>query len=354
MASTFIPNFLNRESIRKSRRNPVDVRAAQEANATFDLTFISILVFASSIATLGLASNSEATIVGAMLISPLMRPIMALAYAVAVGDGRMKRKSLLTLSGGILITLLTSAVVENLLSLYEPTNMILARIQPSLVDLSVAVAAAAAGTLAATRSNVSDALPGVAIAVSLVPPLCVTGIGISVGSSAIALGSLTLFTVNLVGIVLAAATIFVLEGIGGFFRSIGSLAIILISIVSLGYFLGDTQTKMLQEDRAHDVIEDYLKESYVRDRIAHPGDLNRVMVMDYPDHVFVFAEIKSMPEKFTEAEMTELHKRLTSSFNQDVNLKVLIVHANETTFYTRPLPTEVGVDYGLDVLVPKN
>lgn len=341
------------ERIRRTRESPDIIHETQVANSKLDFSFGGILVLAASIATMGLAANSEATIVGAMLISPLMQPIVSLAYGVATKDLALKIRSTITLGIGILITLLTAALVETILSLYEPTEMILARIQPSLTDLSIAIAAAAAGAFGATRKNISSALPGVAIAVALVPPLCVTGIGISVGSTTIAIGSFMLFSVNLVAIVLIAACVFIVEGIGNFLRALPSMGLILATIVGLSYWLAPSQDSLRRKDQAHEVIENFLRETYATDLAAHPGDLNRVLVTDYPDHVYVFAELKGSQEKFTQDKMEVLHDRLARRFHRDVNLKVLLLHSNELTLYTKKIPEKLGPDYGLDILLPK-
>lgn len=341
---------------RQLRKSPEALKAIHEeqvANAQLNIPFVFILVLAAAIATLGLAANSEATIVGAMLISPLMKPIMSLAYGISIGDWSLNFRSIRTLLTGIVITLGTSGIVENLLSLYEPTDMILARTSPSLIDLCVAIAAAGAGALAATRKSISDTLPGVAIAVALVPPLCVTGIGLSVLSSPIALGSLTLFSVNLVAIVLVASCIFIVEGVGSPTRALPALVIVVVAVAGFVYLLSDSQENLRNQDIAHEAIETYLRESYIRDRIAHPGDLNRVLVTDYADHVYVFAEVKATPEKFTKKEMEQLHQQLSQRLNRAVNLKVLLVNSHELTVYSRQLPEGIETDYGVDILLPK-
>lgn len=339
--------------LKKSPETLKNIHDEQVANAQLNIPFAFVLILAATIATLGLAANSEATIVGAMLISPLMKPIMSLAYGISIGDWPLNLRSLGTLLAGIAITLLTSMLVENLLSLYEPTEMILARTSPSLIDLCVAVAAAGAGALAATRKSISDTLPGVAIAVALVPPLCVTGIGLSVSSSTIALGSLTLFSVNLVAIVLVATCLFIVEGVGKPRRALPALAVVVLAVAAFAYLLSASQENLRQEDMAHETIETYLRESYVKNRVAHPGDLNRVLVEGYDDHIYVFAEVKATPEKFTQIEVEELHRRLSQRLGQDVNLKILLVHSNELTVYTKKLPEGMETDYGLDIVLPK-
>jgi uncharacterized hydrophobic protein (TIGR00271 family) len=347
---SLITDFLQ---LKKTPETLKDIHDQQVANAQLNIPFAFVLILAATIATLGLAANSEATIVGAMLVSPLMKPIMSLAYGISIGDWSLNLRSVRTLLTGIAITLVTSAVVENLLSLYEPTEMILARTSPSLIDLCVAIAAAGAGTLAVTRKSISDTLPGVAIAVSLVPPLCVTGIGVSVTSSTIALGSLMLFSVNLVAIVLMATCLFILEGVGKPRRALPALGIIVLAVAGFAYVLSGSQEKLRQQDIAHEVIESYLRESYVRNRVAHPGDLNRVLVEDYDDHIYVFAEVKGAPEKLTKAEVEELHRRLSQRLDHDINLKILLVHSNELTIYTKKLPKGIETDYGVDIILPK-
>lgn len=341
------------ERIRRTRESPEVIHATQVANSRLDFSFVGILVLAASIATMGLASDSEATIVGAMIISPLMQPIISLAYGVATRDLALKVRSTVTLVVGIAITLATAALVETVLSLYEPTEMILARIQPSLTDLSIAIAAAGAGAFAATRRNIASALPGVAIAVALVPPLCVTGIGLSVGSEIISVGSLMLFSVNLVAIVLVAACVFMVEGVGNFLRALPAVGLILVVILGFACWLAPSQDSLRRKDQAHEVIETFLRETYSTDLAAHPGDLNRVLVTDYPDHVYVFAELKGSEERFTQPKMKELHQRLTEKFQREVNLKVLLLHSNELTVYTKKIPADLGPDYGLDILLPK-
>lgn len=345
-----ISDFLQ---LQKSPEALKSIHDEQSANAQLNIPFVFVLILAATIATLGLAANSEATIVGAMLVSPLMKPIMSLAYGISIGDWPLNFRSLRTLLTGILITLLTSAIVENLLSLYEPTEMILARTSPSLIDLCVAIAAAGAGTLAVTRKSISDTLPGVAIAVALVPPLCVTGIGLSVGSSMIAVGSLTLFSVNLVAIVLVATCLLIIEGVGKPRAALPALAVVVLVVAAFAYLLSGSQEKLRQEDMAHEVIESYLRERYIKDRVAHPGDLNRVLVQGYDDHIYVFAEVKGAPEKLTQSEVEELHRRLSQRLEQAVNLKILLVHSNELTVYVKKLPGGMETDYGIDIVLPK-
>ena len=140
--------------------------------------------FSIGIATLGLIISSPAVVIGAMLISPLMGPIVANGLALALGDFYLGIKSLISLALSILGSVLLSALITWILPFRTPTTEILARIQPTLLDLAVAILSGAAGAVVVSRGGEGGgvtALPGVTVAVSLMPPLGVVGFGIGVG-----------------------------------------------------------------------------------------------------------------------------------------------------------------------------
>ena len=165
------------------------------------------------IATLGLLLNSPAVIIGAMLVAPLMSPFIAEAVGIVFGDARIVRDSLTSIVQGTLVSVLIAVVMALASPLSEATTEVLARTRPNLLDLMVALVSGMAGAYAVARKEVGEALPGVAIAAALMPPLCTVGIGIALGDAAVALGALLLFTTNLVAIVFASAVVFLLLGI---------------------------------------------------------------------------------------------------------------------------------------------
>jgi uncharacterized hydrophobic protein (TIGR00271 family) len=176
------------------------------------------IFFAAGIATLGLVLNSPAVIIGAMLISPLMGPIMAMGLALASGDLYLGIKAALNLLCSIAAAVAFSGLLVWLLPLNSVTNEILARTNPNLLDLGVALVSGLAGSVAVSRSggdagNGATALPGVAIAVALMPPLCTVGFGLGSGrNEEIMRGAGLLFLTNLVAIVASAFTVFLLIG----------------------------------------------------------------------------------------------------------------------------------------------
>jgi uncharacterized hydrophobic protein (TIGR00271 family) len=178
-----------------------------------DMKYVAMLAFAGLIALFGLLQNSTAVIIGAMLISPLMNPILSAALALLLGDGKMGRESShvlgLSIGGVILITW----VIAWLSPLKEVTPEILARTNPNLLDLFIAIFSGLAGTLALRGGSTSmTIIPGVAIAVAVVPPLAVVGYSLSTRQWAMAGGAFLLFMTNLVAIIMSAALVFRLFG----------------------------------------------------------------------------------------------------------------------------------------------
>ncbi len=179
-------------------------------------SYISDLIFAAAIATLGLVLNSPAVVIGAMLISPLMGPILAAGLSFAASDIYLGVKSFVNLLGSILTAVLFSAALVWVLPFQSPTSEILARTQPNLLDLGVAVSSGLAGSYVMARSfggGGAAALPGVAIAVALMPPLCTVGFGVGSGWNwQIISGACLLFITNLVAIATSAFLVFYILG----------------------------------------------------------------------------------------------------------------------------------------------
>lgn len=157
---------------------------------------LGILMLAILIASIGLNMNSTAVIIGAMLISPLMGSIHAAAYAIASADLKLFRKSALGLFFQISISLLTSTLYFKVSPISTATSELLARIQPTIWDVLIALCGGLAGIIGITRTEKSNVLPGVAIATALMPPLCTCGYGIATTQWDFLLGAGYLFCVN--------------------------------------------------------------------------------------------------------------------------------------------------------------
>lgn len=177
------------------------------------VTFSVLLVLAAFIASFGLYQDSVASIIGAMVVAPLGGAIMAFGGALVTARDRWMAITFVQVLLGALaviaIGFLVSLIVPDLLVL---TPSLEARTAPGILDLGVALAAGAAGAYVAVRRTGTDALPGVAIAVSLVPPLATVGICLELGRLSDAAGALLLFTTNFAAIVVAACVVFALAG----------------------------------------------------------------------------------------------------------------------------------------------
>jgi uncharacterized hydrophobic protein (TIGR00271 family) len=177
--------------------------------------FFVLMGFATALATYGVIADSTAVVIGAMLVAPLMTPLMATSVSLIMGWPRRTSASALVALGGILLAIGLAILIGAGVPFDIPVtnSQIASRINPTLIDLAIAIAAGGAGAFALSRPDVSDALPGVAVAIALVPPLAVVGLMIGQGEGRAAVGASLLFTTNLVAILLTGAVVFVLTGV---------------------------------------------------------------------------------------------------------------------------------------------
>jgi uncharacterized hydrophobic protein (TIGR00271 family) len=180
--------------------------------------FFALLLFATAIATYGVLSDSTATVIGAMIVAPLMGPIMATTAAVVMGSApRTMRALTLTFLGivtVILFSYLLSWIVPDVTISFVSNGEITSRINPGLYALFTALGAGAAGAFITSRAEIADSMGGVAIAISLVPPLCVVGISLQEGQLDSAGGAFLLFLTNYLAILLAGGVVLALVGLG--------------------------------------------------------------------------------------------------------------------------------------------
>lgn len=260
--------------VRRARPQPVTDDIAATAldevvptgsrTSAFLEQFILLIILSASIAAFGLIASSAAVVIGAMLVSPLMVPIMGTAAALLRGWVRGVVRSLATVALGVVLAFSTGYVVsmavsDRLAATQLPAEL-LARTSPTLLDLFVAVAAGAAGGYVLVRREASGALPGVGIAVALVPPLATVGICTELGRGDLAWRAFLLFATNLAAIVFAAAAVLALLGFaktteGGFGHGLGGrLALAGIALIGVAVPLTiHTRTVLTEQRLASDV-----------------------------------------------------------------------------------------------------
>jgi uncharacterized hydrophobic protein (TIGR00271 family) len=175
--------------------------------------FWTLLLLAAAIASAGVVSDSTATVIGAMIVAPLMTPLIGIVLSVTIGDGRnLAISTALVLAGALAVIvvgygfgLLAEIPVDA-----AGSSQVAGRVNPSLIDLAAAIATGAVGAFAVVRSDVSNTVPGVAIAISLVPPLAVVGLTLEAGKGDEAVGAMLLFLTNVGAILITGVLVMAL------------------------------------------------------------------------------------------------------------------------------------------------
>lgn len=181
-----------------------DAEASIRAGVSFKGSQLLVLIFAIFIASLGLNTDSIPVIIGAMLISPLMGPIIGIGLAIGIEDFTLLRRGLKNILMAVLGSLLASAIYFLISPQYESASQLLARTSPSIYDVFIALFGGAAGIVSIACRNKGEVMPGVAIATSLMPPLCTAGYGLATLQAHFFFGALYLFFTNTIFILFAA------------------------------------------------------------------------------------------------------------------------------------------------------
>ena len=202
--------------VTRERVGEVQIQLRDSSAPDFDY-FVMVLLSAM-IATFGLLIDSVATIIGAMLVAPLMSPILGLGLASIRGDTTLLKDALSAVCRGALIAIVLSTIITwsnelmPFVSLQDLPMEVLSRTRPTPIDLGIALAGGLAATYALVQPGLSAAMPGVAIATALMPPLCSVGVGIALGRWDVAQGAFMLFLTNAITIAASATSLFYILG----------------------------------------------------------------------------------------------------------------------------------------------
>ncbi|MBP6041723.1 DUF389 domain-containing protein [Candidatus Saccharibacteria bacterium] len=225
----FINDF--KQPKREARRIiPKDMQNRGE----FTFSYIALMLSSTVVCTLGMITNSAAVIIGGMIIAPFMWPLLRTSYALSTGRRKMLIRSFSLILISIALTAGGSALVAFVSPFKLVTQEILSRTTPTTLEIFIAFAAAVIAALAVAHPKIGETIAGVAIATSLVPPLCVTGIGIAYLNFDIAFGSFLLFLTNVVTIILTSTLIFTYFLYGKQFRRLKTrsmLALVLLLLI---------------------------------------------------------------------------------------------------------------------------
>ncbi|MDG1186970.1 MAG: DUF389 domain-containing protein [Ilumatobacter sp.] len=294
--------------------------------------FFTLMTFASIIAAMGVLTDSTAIVIGAMLIAPLMTPLMAIAISLVMGWPNRLAMAVLIATAGILLAIgigvLLGLVVPVAIS-PSTNSQIVSRSTPTPVDLITALTAGAAGAYGLSRPDVTDSLPGVAIAISLVPPLSVVGISYSQAEWAAGNGALLLFMTNMVAILMMGGITFVMTGVTPLsvvyegqrrVRTALTSVLLLALIVVGGLLLNGKQvtSDSLDQSRTVKAVTTWLKDAPLHQLVESSvdGDVVNVVVIGPVDGL---------------ANVDDLADELSASFGRNITADVRIVVEERVT-----------------------
>lgn len=297
-----------------------------------DRDFFVLTILSCTIATFGLILDSPAVIIGAMLVAPLMSPILGLSIASVSGLGRLLRESFKSVAAGVLAATAISAAIAFFTyrlpysDLAGFSNEVLSRTKPSLFDLGVALAGGAAAAYALTHPKLSAAIPGVAIATALMPPVCVIGIGIAFLDASVILGALLLFLTNFAAIAFSGIIIFALMGFSpakdeleG--RSKRSVAFSASLVVVIGILLGIFTWQSLVEANLYNDTSNAIQESASRFTNARLLDLS---ISSEGNAKEISVTLRTTRELSTD-EVMEIQDDLAVTLGSPVVLELIVV-----------------------------
>jgi len=282
-----------------------DLFLALKENAKTTSTYILLMVLSTMLATLGLFLNSPAVVIGAMVLAPLMSPIISLSMGLQRSDIDLSKQAFSTLLMGTFIALALSAMMAYWFPVHTVTDEIKGRLNPSILDLLVAVLSGVAGAFANSRENIAKSLPGVAIAVALVPPLCVAGIGLGWMNQEIFLGAMLLYITNLAGIIMAAGLSFMIIGFAPFARAKKGilLSIFFVSIISVPLTISFQNMQKIDDIKQLLANENYLaagekvKLRHVTVHLGTPMVITADLLMRGMPNAFIISDLEEQLQK---------------------------------------------------------
>ena len=306
-------------------------RASEESGLSTN--FVILMAAATAIATAGLLADSTPVVIAAMLVAPLMSPLLGFSLATVQGDWRLGAMAARTVAAGVAICILGSILIHRLLPPLELGNEVFNRTKPNFLDLLVAVAAGFTGAYSLVRPEIGGVLPGVAIGVALVPPLCTVGIEISIRDQAGAAGAFLLFVANVIAIHVSGAVVFTfkgfseLQGAASFKAWLRKQAPGLLLFALVTAVLANELVKMAEEQRIHRVIRDVLS---TQAKMIAGASLDRYTVARHGKRIMVRAVMRT-PFSFDPARVQSIQRVLASGLGSDVELVIRSVLAKDAT-----------------------
>jgi uncharacterized hydrophobic protein (TIGR00271 family) len=316
-----LPTGEKREELTK-RTIPIYPRATTEEfqelfkvlreNSKTSSTYVVMMILSTLIATFGLFADSSPVIIGAMILAPIIAPIVSFAMGMVRYDTNMLKQGIITILIGTGVSLLFSAGVSLTIPIKLITSEIDARLSPTLLDMGIAVASGVAAAYAHAKEGIAKSLAGVAIAVALVPPLAVAGIGIGWWDWEVFAGAFLLYLTNLAGIIMFAGITFLFLGFAPFRRAkLGLIyTLILIGMVMVPLSLSFNRIKK-EASITRELEGSTINELVIRDVKVRFGDPLRVSLTLVG------------PENLEGDELREIKKKIEEDIGEPINLEVI-------------------------------
>ena len=278
-------------------------------------TFLTLLILSTLIATFGLFVNSSSVIIGAMLLAPLMQPIISLSMGVLRQDGALLGSGAKTIAVGVLAVIMTAALTSLLTPIERLTPEMAGRLSPTILDLFIAIVSGVAAAYVKSNEKIASSLAGVAIAVALVPPIAVSGIGLGWGEWHMFYSAFLLFVTNLVGIVLAAALTFTVLGFSPLHLAKKGVMVwlMIVALVSMPLY---SAFRQMQEDIAIQRILTH----HTFNVGMHDVTLNNVKILHHGAKETITCEVVS-----TGILSPEEKRRLKEAVLQNVHKKAAVI-----------------------------
>lgn len=297
-----------------------DLLTSLREDARVNGIYVVLMVLSTMLATVGLYLDSASVIIGAMLLAPLMAPIVSLSMGILRGETELLKKSIGKIIVGIFIVLISSALITLLFPHKPVTNEMQTRLNPTLLDLAVAIISGIAAAYSKSFKEIVQSLVGVAVAVALVPPLAVAGTGLGRFDFFFFQQAFLLFSTNLVGIVFAATYTFMILGYSAVSRSWRSIwmVYILLALISIPLYMSYNRIvnkRIFEKNWQHErflVNEKYLIIS--KAQMRWHGD-KQVIIMD------VMAR-----ESLTREDLNAFKEKIQANFDKRLIIRLNIIY----------------------------
>ena len=297
-----------------------DLFSALREDARLDVIYFVLMTLSTIIATTGLYLNSSSVVIGAMLLAPLMAPIVSLAMGLLRQEDPLIRRSIVKIALGILLALMIASLMTVLLPDKPVTAEMKARLNPTVLDLMVAITAGVAGAYTKSHKEILQSLAGVAIAVALVPPLAVAGIGIGRHDFEFFYYAFLLFSTNLIGITLAATITFRMLGYSPAVKSRQGIGIVflLLVMISIPLYLSYKQI----------IGTRIFEQTWKEERFIVHGKyliIQNAQLSNFSDKDILTIDILAR-DQLTRSDLAELKRKISYNFSEDLVIRANIIY----------------------------